>query len=135
MEAAKSILWTEIDAFVMESDDNRDFELWRIAENLLRANLTQKEKNKLLARWKELVGEKGVLRQVDAKPKGGRPKGGVRDAARKLGLDENYIRRAKATASLSPEADAASTALGLDNNQTALLEAAKMRSKRCPRRG
>jgi len=128
LEAAKSILWTEIDAFIMESDDSRDFELWRIAENLLRAKLSQKERNKLVARWAELVGEEGVLVQAGPEPKGGRPKGGIREAARKLGLSHQDIIRAQKTASLSPEAEDASVALGLDDNQSALLEAAKMKT-------
>jgi len=121
----------------MESDDSRDFELWRIAENFHRANLTQKERNKLTARWAELAGEEGILRQLGAKVKlaqvgpvsGGRgKKGGIRDAARQLGITRQAIERAQKTASLSPEADEAATELGLDDNQSALLEAAKAKT-------
>jgi hypothetical protein len=69
------------------------------------------------------------LRQVDAKPPcqnvGGRPEGGHRQAARELNIPEATVRRAYQTASLSPEAQEMAIKTGLDDNRSALLEAAK----------
>jgi hypothetical protein len=77
---------------------------------------------------KEIPPE-GVSRQVDPKPQyknvGGRPEGGHRQAARELNIPEATVRRAYQTASLSPEAQKAAVETGLDDNRSALLEAAK----------
>lgn len=65
-----------------------------------------------------------ISRQPDAK-KRGRPEGGIRKAARDLGLPEVEVRRALKVASLSPEAQDKARKTGLDNNRSALLAAAK----------
>ncbi|HEV7415805.1 MAG TPA: ParB N-terminal domain-containing protein, partial [Tianweitania sediminis] len=57
--------------------------------------------------------------------RGHRPEGGIRAAARELGIDRDDARRAVTVASLSPEAKAAAKASGLDNNRSALLAASK----------
>ena len=49
--------------------------MWEISENLHRAELSQMERDNLVAEWERLTG-KEVLRQLDAKPQGGRPQGG-----------------------------------------------------------
>ncbi|NMC50014.1 MAG: hypothetical protein GYA47_11420 [Desulfovibrio sp.] len=85
------------------------------------AELTVQDRAKLVAEWAELTGE--VLRQLDAKPKGGRPEGGARKAARELGIPEPNVRRAIKIASLSPEAQAVAVETGQDDIQTALLPA------------
>ena len=59
---------------------------------------------------------------------GGRPEGGHRQAARELNIPEQTVRRAYQTASLSPEAQEAAVETGLDDNRSALLEAAKERT-------
>lgn len=111
----------EIDA------DEIDAELIEIGENLHRAELTALQRSEHVARWIELTNtrrEAGeVSRQPDAKP--GRPEGGVRAAARELGLSEPDARRAVKVAGLSAEAKAAAVDAGLDDNRTALLAAAK----------
>ena len=67
----------------------------------------------------------GKPRQLDAVSAGGRgKKGGIREAARQLGLSEADIRRAIKVASLSPEAQQAAHELGLADNRSALLRAA-----------
>jgi len=63
--------------------------------------------------------------QVEPKIGRGRPASGERLAARDLDVDRQYIRRAKQIASLAPEAKAAARDVGLDDNQSALLTAAK----------
>ena len=67
----------------------------------------------------------GKPRQLDAVSVGGRgKKGGIREAARQLGLSEADIRRAIKVASLSPEAQQAAHEVGLADNRSALLRAA-----------
>ena len=67
----------------------------------------------------------GKPRQLDAVSVGGRgKKGGIREAARQLGLSEADVRRAIKVASLSPEAQQAAHEVGLADNRSALLRAA-----------
>ena len=67
----------------------------------------------------------GKPRQLDAVSVGGRgKKGGIREAARQLGLSEADVRRAIKVASLSPEARQAAYDVGLADNRSALLRAA-----------
>ena len=67
----------------------------------------------------------GKPRQLDAVSAGGRgKKGGIREAARQLGLSEADVRRAIKVASLSPEAQQAAHEVGLADNRSALLRAA-----------
>jgi ParB-like chromosome segregation protein Spo0J len=130
--------------------DDVEAKLWRLSENLHRAELTKLEYDRQVVQYAELLNAKqagetaapipsqpaneippeGVLRQVGAKPPhqenvGGRPEGGYRQAARKLNIPEQSVRRAYQTASLSPEAQEVAVETGLDDNRTALLEAAK----------
>lgn len=104
-------------------------ELMEIAENLHRAELTALERSEQVSRWIELTSAKhNVSRQADAKPKAvksGRPEGGVRSAARELNISEPDARRAVKVANLSPAAKAVAKDVSLDDNQSALLEAAK----------
>jgi hypothetical protein len=65
-----------------------------------------------------------VSQQANVKP-AGRPEGGNSAVARALNVPEATVRRAYQTASLSPEAQAAAVETGLDDNRSALLEAAK----------
>ena len=91
--------------------------LIEISENLHRAELTALERSKLVAEGVELTGE--VLVQGEPKPQGGRPRGGVREAERQLGVERTEVRRALKVASLSPEAQDAAREAGLDNNRSA----------------
>ena len=74
--------WETIEAFETDADETQA-ELWEIAENLHRADLTQLERDEQLARWIHLAGKQGVLSQLETKPEGGRPEGGV--VARRVG--------------------------------------------------
>jgi hypothetical protein len=65
-----------------------------------------------------------VLRQLDAKPQGGRPEGGTRAAARTVNITEVEARRAEKIAAIVPEAQEAAVEAGLDDNQSALLRIA-----------
>lgn len=129
LAAAKSLGWEMIECFVYYDGDEIDARLWEIAENLHRAELTALERDEQVALWVKLNAEK-VSRQVDAKPRGGRPEGGTRAAAREIGISEPDARRAVKVASLTDEAKEAARDLGLDNNRTALLQAAKAEPKK-----
>jgi hypothetical protein len=59
--------------------------LWEISENLHRAELTKLEEYELINEWLQLTGAaKSVSAHDGEKPKGGRPKAGMSEAARKL---------------------------------------------------
>lgn len=103
--------------------DELDAEMWEISENLHRAELTVLERDQNVTRWIELKELKRVSSQSEKKP--GRPESGVNAASRELGIDKNDAYRAVKVAGLSDEAKAAAVELGLDDNRSALLEAAK----------
>ena len=124
LEAAKRLGWHFIDAYVFEGDE-RDARMWEIAENLHRADLTVLERSEQVSEWVRLAEEREVLAQLAPKPQGGRPQGGTRAAARDIGVTRDEARRSEKVAALAPEAKEAARAAGLDDNQSALLAAAK----------
>lgn len=124
LAAAKQLGWEKIECFVYYDGDEIDAKLWEIAENLHRADLTALERDEQVALWVKLSAEQ-VSRQPDAKAKIGRPAGGTRAAARDLGMSEPDARRAIKVAGLTDEAKQAARDAGLDDNRSALLDAAK----------
>ena len=154
LEALRVIGCEQAPVRIVDFDDV-DAELWRLSENLHRAELTKLEYDKQVVRYAELLkakqagetaaqeseiglvpgGDKvrqlgavsdgdGISRQLGAKV--GRPESGNKLVARELNIPEQTVRRAYQTASLSPEAQEAALETGLDDNRTALLEAAKV---------
>jgi len=83
------------------------------------------ERDEHVAEWIRLTEEKEVLAQVAPKLRGGRPEGGIRAAARELGVAKDDAHRATQVASLPEEAKDAAREVGLDNNRSALLAAGK----------
>jgi len=126
LEACKMLRFDRLPCRIVKMDDV-DARMWEISENLHRAELTALERSEQIAEYAQLAKKKreGVSRQVDAKPLGGRPEGGSRAAARDLGLSEPAVRRAEEIANITPEAKAAITDAGLNDNQAALLRVAK----------
>ncbi len=122
LEAARLLGWTHIDCIVTEEDETIR-RMWQISENLHRTNRPRLERYILLSEWVELRGQR-VSAQSAPKPQGGRPQGGTRAAARELGLDRDYVRRAIKIASLSQDAKETARVLGLHDHKKALLEAA-----------
>jgi ParB/RepB/Spo0J family partition protein len=131
LEAAKVLGWQDIDAKFMASDDI-DAQLWEIAENLFRAELTVLERSAHVAKYVELVAVKDG--QVDHPVAGGKqPKDkGISRAARELPIagQSEEARRKEITRALDidaicPDAKAAAKAAGVDDNQQALLKIAK----------
>jgi ParB family chromosome partitioning protein len=114
----------------IDSDgDAIDAELWEIAENLHRAELSSLDRSDHIARWIELTGER-ISAQSEPKTERGRPESGIRAAARELGIDRSDAQRAVKVASLSPDAKEAARATRLDDNRSALLQAAKAPAER-----
>lgn len=127
LAAVKKLGWPKIPCFVIEGDE-LEAQMWEIAENLHRAELTALERDQHVARWLEL-SEARVSAQVGPKSKKGRPQGGVRAAAREIGVSRQDAGRAVKVASLTPEAKEAARETGLDDNRSALLQAAAKPAK------
>lgn len=124
-EAARVLGWTDIDCFISDADETT-CRMIEISENLHRAELTALERDQLVAEWVELVEVfSGQVAQ-----KRGRPEGGISEASRQLNIERTEVRRAMQTASLTPEAKQTAIQNGLDNNRSALLEAAKLPPER-----
>lgn len=130
LEAARRLGWEKIDCFVMD-DDGIKARLWEIAENLHRAELKELERNEHVAEWIRLTEEADQLTQsvsIESKredKRGHRKESGIRKAARELNINREDARRAVKVASLSDEAKEAAREVHLDDNRSALLEAAK----------
>lgn len=130
LEAVKRLGWEKIDCFVMETANEIQARLWEIAENLHRAELTAIQRDEHVAEWIRLTEESQIIsaqsvRKMETPRKRGRPTGGVEAAARELGINRQDARRAIKVASLSDEAKEAAREVHLDDNRSALLEAAK----------
>jgi ParB family transcriptional regulator, chromosome partitioning protein len=108
--------------------DDLEAKLWAIAENLHRAELTVAERAAQITEYARLSQQKRESEKVVqvAPVSGGRGnEGGDRLVARDLGLSREQIRRAQAIAALPEETKEAARELGYDDNQSALLAAAK----------
>jgi ParB-like chromosome segregation protein Spo0J len=101
---------------------NDDAKLWEIAENLHRSELTKLERDDNIAEWIKITER--ISSQLATKMERGRPESGINAAARDLGIDKDDAHRAVKVASLSDEAKEAARETGLDNNRSALLDAA-----------
>lgn len=120
LEACRKLGREHVPAIIV-SMSNGEARKWEIAENLHRADLTKLERDGMVAEWIRLTE---VSSQSAKKPEGGRPEGGVNAAARELGVEKDDAYRAVKVASLSDEAKEAARETGLDDNRSALLEAA-----------
>jgi ParB-like chromosome segregation protein Spo0J len=128
LEACKRLLMDEIEAFVVENDDEDAARMWEIAENLHRAELTALERSEHVSEWVRLAEKKAIEdkpAQVAPVSKGGRGKeSGINAAARELNIERTEAQRAVKVASLSEEAKEVAREVGLDDNRSALLDAA-----------
>jgi ParB-like chromosome segregation protein Spo0J len=126
LAAAKSLGWARIDVIEVQWTDI-EARLWEISENLHRADLTQLQRKEQIAEWIRLTDEKNNnCRNAAVIKRGpGQPEGGLSAAAREIGVKRTSAQEAIKVASLSDEAKVAAVEHGLDDNKTALLEAAK----------
>lgn len=97
LAAAKSLGWTHIDC-IDADDDAITAELWELAENLHRLDLTKEQRDGHIRRYAELIEAREVSQQNASKPRsgpqGGRPVGIPRRIAEETGLSVDTIRRA-----------------------------------------
>ena len=128
--AVKRLGWREIQAVTLLGNDVQ-LRLAEIAENLHRNELTALERDDLLAEWIRLTEadlQSSQLETIESRRpdgRGHRHEGGVSAAARELGISKADAHRAVKVAALSPEAKAVATEVGLADNRSALLAAAK----------
>lgn len=98
LAAAKLLGWEQIDCIEMD-DDALKAELWEIAENLHRCDLTKNQRDAHIRRYAELLTQR-VVPQDAAKPKsgpkGGRPVSVAKQIADATGLSDDTVRRALA---------------------------------------
>src|SRR5271155_3641425 len=146
LTAARQLGWTEIPCQILFSStaatekpyapkmqgNDRQALMVEIAENLHRAELTALERSEHIAAWIRLVEENsqgsGEAEEISGELDGraaGRPKGGRSAAAREIGISEADARRSERIAALPDGAKAEAKALGLDDNQVALLKATR----------
>lgn len=126
LEAVKRLGFTLIECDVF--DNQREARMWEISENLHRNDLTQLQRDDHIAMWIRLVDEEGDHKPAQSAQvsKGGRGnKGGISEAAREFGIDRDDARRAIKVSALSDEAKEVAREVGLDDNRTVLLQAAK----------
>jgi hypothetical protein len=121
LEACKRLGREHVPALIV-SMNNDEARLWEIAENLHRSELTKLERDEQIAEWIKITERLSV--QSAPKGLGHRPEGGISKAARDLDIEETDAKRAVKVASLSDEAKDAAREAGLDDNRSALLEAA-----------
>jgi len=113
--------------------DDIEARMWTISENLFRAELTVGQRAEQVAEYARLVTEKrdvqsGQVAQNESRredARGHRHEGGDSLAARDLGITREEVRRAKTIAALPEQTKQAARDAGLDDNQSALLKAAK----------
>jgi ParB family transcriptional regulator, chromosome partitioning protein len=113
--------------------DDVEARMWTISENLFRAELTISQRAEQVAEYAQLAAEKrdvqsGQVAQNESKREDGRGhrhEGGDSLAARDLGITREDVRRAKTIAALPEQTKQAARDAGLDDNQAALLKAAR----------
>ena len=126
LEAVRRLGWDAIPCFTIEGDETES-RPWEIAENLYRAELTALQRAEHIDELRVLIQQKTKGGQV-APPRGGaQPKdAAINRTAKALGFTKEDVRRAKKIAGISQEARAEAKRLGLDDNQRALLQIAKL---------
>ncbi len=96
LEAAKRLGWSHIDCFEV-SDDAIQAEIWEIAENLHRADLSKEQRDEHIRRYAELIEAAARIVPQNAEqvtPKRGRPESTVTKIAKATGVSDDIVRRA-----------------------------------------
>ena len=125
LTAVKQLGKATISCYCSQIDGDMDLYLWQRAENAIRAELRVLERAERINEMRQAILQKGG--QV-APPGGSQPNNaGIKKAAKALGFTREEVRRSKVIAEMiSPEAKAEAKKLGLDDNQDALLDIAKL---------
>ena len=123
-QAAKRLGWSHIDCIEVD-DDAIKAELWEIAENLHRLDLTKEQRDEHIRRYAELLEEQRSLissqnvtkLKTPENPKGaGRPQGVAGQIAAETGLSKSTVQRA-----LNPKLPAEVVPISARSEQDAVL--------------
>ena len=128
LAAAKRLGWDRITCFIEADQSGKQARQWELSENLHRVELSALERAEHIAEWIKLTDELkgGQVAQVSERHEGGRGhEGGISAAARALSIPRSEVQRSKKIAGLSPKEKETARDVGLDNNQSALLAAAR----------
>jgi ParB/RepB/Spo0J family partition protein len=120
LEAVKSLGWRDIYCIVMRGDKT-ERRLWTLAENLHRADLTALQRAEWVTKWEKLIKRQKGAQKAQSR---GQDKG-LSKTAKGLGMTREEVRRSRQVAGISPKAKRVAEAMGLADNQSALLEVAK----------
>ena len=96
LEAAKKLGWEWIDCQYIRLDETSR-EMWEIAENLHRCDLTKDQRDEHIRRYAELLEQKKTIVPQNAEQlpqKRGRPKSITTQIAEDTGLSDDTVRRA-----------------------------------------
>lgn len=102
LEAAKRLGWSHIDCVEVD-DDEIAAEMWEIAENLHRLDLTKEQRDEHIRRYAELLEvrasdvqstQSAAIESKRDDGRGHRPQGVVSKVAQETGLSKDTIRRA-----------------------------------------
>jgi ParB family chromosome partitioning protein len=122
LAAAKSLGWSHIDCIEVD-DDAIKAEMWEIAENLHRLDLTKEQRDQHIRRYIELVEAKRDAELAIVVQSGqqlsrtvGRPKSVITEVAEATGLSRQTIERARA-----PKAPAEVIPISARSEQDAVL--------------
>jgi ParB family chromosome partitioning protein len=127
LEALRVLGREEAPVRVVDFDDI-EARLWTISENLHRSELTVAQRAEQVAEYADLAKQKREAERVSgqlAQKPPGRPESGDSLAARDLGITREEIRRAQTIAALPEATKETARSLGYDDNQSALLKAAR----------
>ncbi len=101
LAAAKQLGWERIDCYVYDEGDRIDAEMWEIAENLHRLDLTKEERDRQIRRYAELLerrdGQSAQDAPIESKREDGRghrPQGIASKIADDTGLSKDTVKRA-----------------------------------------
>ena len=119
LEAAKRLGWSHIDCIEVD-DDPIAAELWEIAENLHRLDLTKEQRDEHIRRYAELKEQRRLSVQNETKvaePIMGRPKTSIaREIAEETGLSKATVHRA-----LSPKPVILKSVIEAETEEEAIL--------------
>lgn len=126
LEAAKRLGWSHIDCIEVD-DDAIKAELWEIAENLHRLDLTKEQRDEHIRRYAELLQEQRnlqsrqsvVIESKRADKRGHRPEGIAAEIARDTGLTKRTIERV-----LKPKVVPIKSALEPETEEEAIIREA-----------
>jgi ParB-like chromosome segregation protein Spo0J len=132
LEAARRLGWGHVEAFETDADEVQA-ELWEIAENLHRCDLSKDERDRQIRRYAELIGQSpqnAAFESERADGRGHRREGVASIIAKETGVSKDTVERA-----LNPErvaAERARSKIDSDVKARAAKEVADMLAEHVP---